>query len=134
MKKQIGIWLDLKEAEVIELSPKAVTVKHVSSEIEDFHVVGGSRSKTPWGPMDKVSESKILQRRKHQMKVYFDKIRSLVEHADELYIFGPAETKTALNHSFKQLKGFKPEIAGVESSDSITENQKIAKVRAFFGK
>ena len=134
MKKQIGIWLDLKEAEVIELNPKAISVKHIVSEIEDFHVVGGSRSKTPWGPMDTVSESKILERRKHQMKIYFDKINSLVKHADELYIFGPAETKTALHHSFKQLKGFKPVIVGVESSDSITENQKIAKVKAFFGK
>ena len=132
MKKQIGIWLDLKKADIIELGLKAVNIKEVFSEIEDFHAVGGSRSKTPWGPMDKVSESKNLERRKHQLNTYFNKIRPLIENADELYLFGPAGTKNALAQNLQENKDFKPQILAVDSADSITENQKIAKVKAFF--
>ena len=60
MKKQTGIWLDFKNAFIITLENKSVDVKTIDSDIEDYHVKGGARSKQPWGPMDKTSESKYL--------------------------------------------------------------------------
>ena len=55
-----------------------------------------------------------------------------VKDADELYLFGPAEAKDGLLKAIKANKNFKPAFKGIETADSMTENQKIAKVRAFF--
>ena len=132
MKKQIGIWLDFKEANIIELDQKDVNVSKIISEIEDYHPKGGARSKQPWGPMDKVSESKYLARRVQQEQKYFQKLLDYTEGADELFIFGPAEAKDKFCDLAENNKSFRPQIKGKERSDSMSINQKIAKVKAFF--
>lgn len=134
MMKQIGIWLDYKEAYLIELNGSKVDVLRVESAIEDFHPKGGARSKSPWGPMDTVSESKYLERRKHQESAYFQKLLEAVNEVDELYIFGPAEAKNKFLKTFKKSSGIRPLMKGIESADSMTENQRIAKVKAFFNR
>ena len=134
MKKElIGIWLDLKEATIVKLDGDTEKLEQVNSEIEDFHPKGGSRSKQAYGPMEKVSEKKYLQRRKQQMKAYFKTIKAHLMEAKEVFIFGPAETK---DHFFKDLEEDNTvqfTIKGVERADSMTQNQKVAKVKAVFG-
>lgn len=132
MKKRIGIWLDFKEANIIELDKNDAKLATISSEIDLVHPKGGARSKTPYGPMDKISERKFLERRKAQERTYFEKLISAAKHADELYIFGPAEAKDGLLKAIKDTTGYHPILQGVERADSMTENQKVAKVRAFF--
>ena len=64
---------------------------------------------------------------------YFKDIISTVNESDELYIFGPAETKTKLQ---QKINGEKSTIASklksVETADSMTSNQIIAKVKKFY--
>ncbi len=133
MKKQTGIWLDFKEASIIALEGKNANTTKIRSEIEDFHPKGGARSKTPWGPMDKMSERKYLERRKQQEKAYYEKLIAVIKEADELYIFGPAEAKFGLLQAIKNNHSFHPHLKGIEPADSITDNQKVAKVKAVFG-
>ena len=132
MKKKIGIWLDFKEANIIELDKDNSKLKTIPSEIELVHPKGGTRSKTPYGPMDKISERTFLERRKMQEKTYFKKLIAAVQDADDLFIFGPAEAKDRLLKIIKESSGFRPNLRGVEKADSMTDNQKIATVRAFF--
>ena len=134
MKKQTGIWLDFKEASVIELKGEEVVITTISSEIENFNPKGGARSKSSWGPMDKISESKYLERRKHQERAYYQKLLKAIQKADELYIFGPAEAKNGLVKMIESKSDFKPLLKGVKSADSMTENQKIEEVKVFFKK
>lgn len=134
MKKQVGIWLDFKEANIITLENNKAKVSNIQSEIEDFHPKGGARSKQPWGPMHKISEKKYLMRRQQQMATYFQKLMTLTQNADELFIFGPAEAKHDFAKAIQNNNSFKPDFKDLEPSDSITENQKIARVKAFFNK
>lgn len=133
MKKQIGIWLDYKEAYLITLDGKQSEVEKINSEVEDFHLKGGSRSKTPYGPMDKTSEKKHLERRKHQVDKYYSSIMEKVKNADEVFIMGPAEAKIGLRTKMVNTQSFRTNIKGYETVDSITEKQKIARTREFFG-
>ena len=133
MKNQIGIWLDYKEAYLITLHEKQNEVEKITSEIEDFHLKGGARSKTPYGPMDKTSESKHLERRKHQEEKYYTSIMQKVKDADEIFIMGPAEAKIGLRTKMVNTRTFRANIKGFESADSISEKQKIARTREFFG-
>lgn len=132
MQKQTGIWLDLKNAYIITLEKNSVDVKTIDSNIEDYHVKGGARSKQPWGPMDKTSESKYLERRKQQAKKYYARIKEEIQEVDMLYIFGPAEAKVGLEKAMMEDHNFKPIILAVETADSMTQNQMVAEVRSFF--
>ena len=133
MAKQIGIWLDCKEAFVIELNNAEASVLHIPSEVEDFHVKGGSRTRQPWGPMDKTSDTKYLGRRETQLKHYYNRIMEKAGDADELFVFGPAEAKKGLEKAINTSKAFRPQLLSTETADSMTQNQMVARVRTFFG-
>ena len=133
MKKQIGIWLDFREAHIIILEGKESKVKTILSEIEDFNIKGGARSKTPYGPMDVTSEKKYLERNKNQVDKYYSEIMEYVKDASEIFIMGPAEAKIGLRKKMVNTKSFSPFIKGFEAMDSVSENQKIARTHEFFG-
>ncbi|MDP4711425.1 MAG: hypothetical protein NWR67_03535 [Saprospiraceae bacterium] len=132
MGTHTGIWLDYKQAFVINLNHEHVEMEQIASNIEDFHVKGGSRSKEPWGPMDKNSDTKYLERRNHQIAAFVDVLKNKVKDSQELYIFGPAEAKISLEKAILEDKNFKPQLLSVETSGQLTENQMIAKVKEFF--
>jgi len=132
MKKQIGIWLDFKEAFVIEINGASPKVTRINSNIEFTHPGGGARSKIPWGPMDKISESKLLDRRTQQSAAYYSRILDEMNQGDEVFVFGPAQAKLGLLKKIETIKNNKFNFRGIVSADAMTENQKIAFVRDFF--
>lgn len=135
-KKQIGIWLDYKEAWLVAMDQEkggAPEVQHIESEIEWGVAKGGARSKTPWGPQGGISESAHEARRKQEEKRYFESIIKAIDPTtDEIAIFGPAEAKQGLKHAMEAIKNYRPQIVAVESADSMTQNQMLAKIRDFF--
>ena len=131
-KEQAGIWLDSRQAFVIRLKKGTAEVQRIESDIHTGEVKGGSRSSTPWGPQLSVSESKWLERRKHEEKAYLNKVKAALEDLDELYIFGPAEMKMHFEKLLLSDRNFKPVILALETADSMTEPQMIAQVKAFY--
>lgn len=129
---QAGIWIDTRSANLIFILNKEVTTATIRSEIEEYNPKGGSRSKTPWGPMQKMDEKKYLERKNQQHRQYFDSILVRVKDVEELYIFGPAEVKQGLRKHLNDSAIFKGIILAVETADAMTENQKIAQVKEFF--
>lgn len=132
--KLIGIWLDYEQANVISINDDNVDTQTIKSNIEHFHPKGGSRSKTPWGPMENISESKYLYRKNQQSAEFFEEICKTITGDDELYIFGPAEAKLGLSKYLDGSTKIRPFVRSVETADSMTINQKVAKVKSFFGK
>jgi hypothetical protein len=131
--RQIGIWLDKRKAVMMEAkSDITVVFSTVESNVEEFHPVGGARSKVVWGPMDSVSEGKYLAREKLQMKRYFQKIVQTIPNDSIVYIFGPAETKIGLKKFIDEFKAKTIELVKIGNADSMTENQMIAKVTTLF--
>ena len=132
-KRQIGLWLDKKEALVVLIENGRESLKNVTSNLEFFNPKGGSRSKTRWGPQDVVQDSKYLEREKHQLKRYFEKIVNQINKADAIALYGPAETYLKLE---QELKDHHPKlhkkVVAVNASHRMTENQFTAKVREFF--
>ncbi|MDC8003779.1 hypothetical protein POV27_06935 [Aureisphaera galaxeae] len=132
--KQVGIWLDKKEAYIIsQEGEREQKVKRIDSEIESFRPHGGSGTRFKGGPQDVVQDSKYLEREKHQMKMYFDRICEYLHEADAIVVFGPAETGQKfikeLEHSHK---GIAAKVKALCKADSMTENQMKAWVRDYF--
>ncbi len=48
--KKTGVWLDKKKALIVNLEDNLETLTTVKSNVEDFHIKGGSGSKLKGGP------------------------------------------------------------------------------------
>lgn len=131
MKKQCGIWLDFAEALIVHLNGKEVATQTIPSEIDRGHPKGGARSKTPWGPMDVMDEKKVLARTTQQAKAYYQQIIQAMGEVEEIYVFGPAEAKIGLQKALVEAH-LKDKVKAIEVADSMTKNQKVAQVKAFF--
>ncbi len=132
MKKQIGIWLDFSEAQIITIHEGTVSTTTILSEIEHKSSAGGSHSPSPWGPVEVANEQHLREKRKHQEKAYFEQIMEAIKSAGEIYIFGPAEAKVGLEKAIKAQASFSYDIKAIETADSMTMNQKVAQVKHFF--
>ncbi|MFX0557915.1 hypothetical protein ACOCEA_14035 [Maribacter sp. CXY002] len=133
--KQTGIWLDKEKAHVVHLTKDGHTLETIMSEVDFFNPSGGSRTRSAkWGPQDVVQDSKYLEREKHQLKKYFNKLVDMLDETDEIALFGPAETKDKFIGELKdnhQLLANK--VKAIITSDSMTQNQTIALVKDYFG-
>ncbi len=132
--KKTGIWIDKAKAHLVILTGEKEYLRTVESEVEFYHVKGGSHSKTLWGPQQVVQDSRYLEREKHQVKAYFNELAQLVGKADKICILGPGEIK----HKFhKFLAENSPSVAqkveAVETTDSMTEKQLVAWVKRHCG-
>lgn len=133
--KKTGVWLDKDKALIVTLENNKECLKTILSNMEHYHVHGGSGTRFKGGPQDVVQDSKYLQREKHQLKRYFEDIISKINNTDALVIFGPGEAQVKLqkkiNEDNKELFG---KLLANEKVDSMTNNQVKAWVRDFFAK
>jgi len=131
--KQTGIWLDKKKALIVKLENGKEQFFTIKSNIEDYHVSGGSGSRAKGGPQDVVQDSKYLERKKHQLKQYFKEIASYLDEVDEVALFGPAGTNEKFNKELKKkYKKIGDKVSEVKKADSMTSNQVVALVKKYF--
>ena len=131
--KQIGIWMDKKEAFVVSVNQGETTMHTVPSDLEFFNPKGGSRSKTRWGPQQVVHDSRYTERETHQLRAYYDLLANELREADAIVLFGPAGTNAEFK---KRLDAEYPAIGArvrdVLTADSMTSNQVQALIREYF--
>jgi stalled ribosome rescue protein Dom34 len=131
--KNIGVWLDKDKAYIVTIDDGTETLVKIGSNVEHFHIHGGSGTRLKGGPQDVVQDSKYLEREKHQLRQYFRNIASEINDADALVIFGPAETNEKFSKElYENYKNLSAKIKGIEKTDSMTDNQIKAWVRNFF--
>ncbi len=127
-----GIWLNIKYANIITIDDGTSNFKTIESRVDTSSPKGGSRSKTPYGPMDKMDEKKVMARKEHQVNRYLDDICHELRKASHIYIFGPSLTKLRLRDRILQDRSIKGQILAIDNADEMTINQKVAAVKAFF--
>ncbi len=128
-----GIWIDKKEAKIVTIEKEKVRLLTIASNIEDFHVKGGSGTRLKGGPQDVVQDSKYLEREKHQMKEFFDDVIKHVAVADMIVITGPAQTGNKLFDVLEEKYiSLAEKVIGVEKTDSMSDPQLLAWVKNYF--
>ena len=131
--KQVGIWIDKREAKIVSLENGKELLKTIMSDIEDFNPHGGSGTKFKGGPQDVVQDSKYLEREKHQFTKFFKALVPSMEDANDIVIFGPAESGEKLHKELKERQlQLSRKIVSVEKADNMTDNQLKAWVRDFY--
>ena len=127
-----GIWLDNHKAYIVYINNGNTNMIRIDSDVEDYRIHGGSAAPSPFGSQNAVSEKRFLERKKQQLNSFFNEVIEKIEACDEIYICGPAEAKKGLNKEIEKKFRLKSRVARVETCDSMTENQIVAKVKSFF--
>lgn len=131
MKKNIGVWMDSDKAHIIDNEKDQIHT--ILSEMEHYNLGGGSKANTPYGAQDASSETKLEERKKHQMKRYFKDIQKHISDANNVAVFGPGETKIAFAKMAQKNPELNDKLRAVETvGNKLTDNQLKEWVRNFY--
>ena len=126
MKKQVGLWIDHKEAFIVFVGEGAEETQHLESGMEK-HVRFSGRHSADDGSADNQRDRQFAE----HLSKYYDEVIATIREVEAIFLFGPGEAKGELK---KQLvaHGLGERIVGVETTDKLTENQVAAKVRLHY--
>ena len=131
--KNVGIWIDKRKAKIVSLVDGKESLDTIVSDVEEFHVGGGSGSRSKGVQQDVVQDNKYLEREKHQLAEFFKDIGICIADADAIVIFGPAQTGEKLyNELLEKYSQFNHKKLSVEKADNMTDNQIMAWVKNYY--
>ncbi|MBP4141036.1 hypothetical protein J3S90_04400 [Flavobacterium sp. P4023] len=134
MKKQAGIWIDSTKAIIVILEEGIEKTTTLQSDLENrvYHDKEGDKGSF-FGNQHMDSQNTFDERIKHQTNAYLKEVIATIKDCDEIYIFGPAETKTKLEKKIQEEKSiFSGKLKAVEAAENMTLKQIIAKVKHFY--
>ena len=133
MGKQAGIWIDTKKAKIVKLDGSKKHLKTVNSDIETRErFEGESKQFGRFGDQYHDQERAKAQKMKNLTKDFFKNILQEVVDCESLVIFGPANMKNELEKEIKSHHELSSKLKGVETTDSMTDNQTTAWVVNYF--
>lgn len=126
MKKQVGLWIDHKEAFIVFMGSGSEEAHHIESGVGG-HVRFSGRHSAEDGSADDQRDRQFAV----HLSQYYEDVIAQIHEAESVFLFGPGEAKGELK---KQLvaQGLGERIVGVETTDRLTENQIAAKVRLHY--
>jgi stalled ribosome rescue protein Dom34 len=132
MEKQIGLWIDHKQAVIVILQDKREEIRKIHSNIQKPNKTpGGARTHAPYSAQYFKAE-RDRQRMEHLNRFYREVLAS-IRDAGSILIFGPGEAKRELQKQMRHER-IQNRIAAIETSDKLTDRQFAAKVRKYFQK
>ena len=132
MKKEIGLWIDHREAVIVILSNGVEETKHIASNSgKHIRYSGSSHSKNPQGSKEVTGEDQRDRRFENILNRFYDRVIAVIQDAESIQIFGPGEAKIELKKRLEH-GGLKTHILAIEVADKMTDRQISAKVRERF--
>jgi len=132
MNKEIGLWIDHREAIIVILAEGGEEIVHmISNNEKHIRYSGRSHSKIPEGLKEVTSEDQRDRKFGNDLSRYYDEVVKKIRDADSIQIFGPGEAKGELESRLKH-EEIKGQILSVETKDKMTDRQIAAKVRQHF--
>jgi stalled ribosome rescue protein Dom34 len=132
MKKQIGLWIDRREAIIVILTEGEEEIMHITSSSEKLaREPGSSHSTNSEGLIGFTVEDQRDRKYTNRLNKYYDEVISVIHGADAIQIFGPGEAKGELEKRIGRV-GLKARMPATEVTDKMTDRQISAKVREHF--
>ena len=118
IKQYAGVWLDNQLAMVI--STQGTGEYNISGKLKAITNQGGG------------SEHSMNNGKQSNQLKYFKELALLLTRYDEILLFGPGQSQEQMQHHLREDPQFRHKKITIDSSDQLTEPQRIAKVRDFF--
>lgn len=132
--KNTGIWIDGTKAVIVKLPHDTVTEITANIDNKVHHENESDKGTYLGGGHHNNNEKKFEERKNHQVSDYFKNVLSEVKDSKNIYIFGPAETKTHLKSYIEKDKSIDLNLNAIESAEKMTNNQIVAAVKNHFDK
>lgn len=134
MKKNIGIWIDTKQAFIIKLSTNGNhLIKKIDSNIETRErVEGESKKYGRFGGQYITYERNRSNKKNEQINQFLKNLLKEIENCDKVVLFGPSKMKKLLKKEIKSNIQLSKKLLGVHNSELLTENQMIAWVKDYY--
>jgi stalled ribosome rescue protein Dom34 len=125
MTKEVGLWIDHREAVIVTLQDQKEDIQRVESDVEKRVRYSGAAD------TNGVGEDKRDRRIEGHLDHYYDAVIAHMQDATAVLIMGPAEAK---NEFAKHLEKHNPavKIVNIEAADKMTDAQIVAKIRRNF--
>src|ERR1700690_3240041 len=124
MKKEIGLWIDHREAIIVILTDDGEEIKHIiSNNGKHIRYSGSSHSKTPQGLKEVTSEDQRDRKFGNDLNKFYDEVIANLRGADSIQIFGPGEAKGELEKRLEHDEGLKGHILAIETVDKMSDRQ-----------
>lgn len=124
MKRDIGLWIDHRNAVIVSVSGENEQITKIASNVEkDFQHIGSA---------PEVSSEDLRDRRfLDHLSKYYNEVISHIRDAESILIFGPGEAKGEFAKRLKS-ENLGQRIVGVETADKMNDHQIVTKVRQQF--
>jgi hypothetical protein len=134
MGTKVGLWIDHRKATVVTVTDKGEEIGLIISRAEKQpRRSGDSPLKGPYEPHHVPAQDSRQRTFTEHLNIYYDAVIASVRNAESILIFGPGEAKGELKERLKK-HGLGERIAGIETTDKMTDRQLSAKVRQYFPK
>lgn len=128
MQRNVGVWIDHKQALVIQLDNGEKRIQVIESQLEPrTRLVRRSV-----GDIDLPNELHTNQRYEKHLKIFLDRVMESLQSADAILLMGPGEAKIELHKTLQKSKLLAERVAAVETVGKLTQRQLAARVSAFF--
>lgn len=124
MKRKVGLWIDHTKAVIFSLSEDGAEVKRFTAETTNRDRLS---SKAPEG----ISEDQPQERLSGYLNNFYDEVISYIRTAESILIFGPGDAKKELMNRL-EVEKLHGNIVGLETAETMTDNQIVTKVRQRF--
>jgi len=133
-EKKTGIWIDQQDAYIIRLEEnKEPLIQHIRSEVESrVRIKGEEKVSARFGNTFVDDQEKKQRRQQHERNRYFEEIIDFVGNDDYIFLYGPGKGKEELNNAFEKAHGIKARVIYLETTDRLTEKQRMARVLNYF--
>jgi stalled ribosome rescue protein Dom34 len=134
MKKNVGIWIDTKQAFIIKLSDNNEhSIKKIGSNIETRERDEGESSKYGrFGNQYLTFEKNRMNRKNEQTNQYMKSLIKEVHNCDKIVVFGPSNMKKIFEKEVKKNMQMAEKLVGVSNAELLTDNQMVAWVKDYF--
>lgn len=131
MKKEVGLWIDHRQAVIVTLKNGTEAVEHITSNVEKRVRYSGKLSGDSNIPYDDYAEDKRDRRINDHISQYYDTLLPYVQDATAVLIMGPGEAKVEFRKHLQARYPSAP-VIGLEAADKLTDAQISARVRSSF--
>lgn len=137
MKKKAGLYMDYRKAYLIveDNNNKFYVSEIIESAYQEEKEEGETSDTTFWGKggvRASNNENRKNQKQQNRLKEYYYQLQQKLQEYDEILLLGPTKAKDELKNFLLKNKHFQDKHIMVKSADKLTDNQKIAEVRAYF--
>ncbi len=130
MDRNVGLWIDHKQAYLIWYKEGRVDVIH-SEIVPPEHFSGGTQL---GGKLNQKGDMELRHNDRYRLKLtkFYKQVLAALKDTESVFVMGPGEAKVEFEKVLKRQKIMQKRLLKVETADKMTKNQMIARVRKFY--